>query len=304
MRVAMLAAICAAAATCAASFRVGRVAAPAPSAPAKAPLPPQIAWASSFDAAMAQGRASHRPVFVDFYTDWCGVCKMMDAQTYPDPRVRQMFADRLVGVRVNAEKEGVKMATALHITGYPTLLVIDPDGSLDYRLDGGMYPSEFAVTLQRILHDLQIRGQLEQRLAANPSDLRTATDLLGIYADENRYQQLTADVARIERLDPTGRRGGLALGLMATAQIDLARHDAASARTVLQRALRMSQNPLEVGDAHYLLAQCALTDDDLPAAEHELQAALGTVGASENMRESANAILAKIRAHERPDDTG
>ncbi len=37
---------------------------------AKKTAPAGIAWNRAFDAALADARAQHRPILLDFYTDW------------------------------------------------------------------------------------------------------------------------------------------------------------------------------------------------------------------------------------------
>jgi thiol:disulfide interchange protein len=36
----------------------------------KEPVPPAAEWSTSLDAALADARAHHRPIILDFYTDW------------------------------------------------------------------------------------------------------------------------------------------------------------------------------------------------------------------------------------------
>lgn len=37
---------------------------------AKKPVPAGIAWNKAFDVALADAKANHRPILLDFYTDW------------------------------------------------------------------------------------------------------------------------------------------------------------------------------------------------------------------------------------------
>ena len=37
---------------------------------AKKPAPAGIAWNKAIDVALADARANHRPILIDFYTDW------------------------------------------------------------------------------------------------------------------------------------------------------------------------------------------------------------------------------------------
>jgi thiol:disulfide interchange protein len=37
---------------------------------AKKSMPVGIAWNTAYDAALADARANHRPILLDFYTDW------------------------------------------------------------------------------------------------------------------------------------------------------------------------------------------------------------------------------------------
>jgi len=37
---------------------------------AKKPVPAGIVWNQAIDAALADARANHRPILLDFYTEW------------------------------------------------------------------------------------------------------------------------------------------------------------------------------------------------------------------------------------------
>ena len=44
----------------------------------------QVNWQPSYWAAQKEARRSGKPLFIDFYTDWCGPCKYLDETTYRD----------------------------------------------------------------------------------------------------------------------------------------------------------------------------------------------------------------------------
>lgn len=60
----------------------------------------------SFNQAMEASKTTKKKIFIDFYTDWCGWCKKMDAATFTDPEVVAYMNEHYYSVKFNAEKEG------------------------------------------------------------------------------------------------------------------------------------------------------------------------------------------------------
>ncbi|MCX8148861.1 thioredoxin family protein [Thermaurantimonas aggregans] len=48
-------------------------------------------------------KKQQKPIFVDVYTNWCGPCKMLDAQTFGDARVAEYLNKHFYPVKFNAE---------------------------------------------------------------------------------------------------------------------------------------------------------------------------------------------------------
>ena len=105
--------------------------------PAKKRAAAKINWQPSFWAAQKAARRSGKPVFIDFYTDWCGWCKEMDKTTYKNAKF--VAASRgWIMVKVNPEKSqlGRQLATKYRVDGFPTVIFTDENGARHGQADG------------------------------------------------------------------------------------------------------------------------------------------------------------------------
>ena len=82
-------------------------------------------------------------VFVDFYTDWCGPCKVMAKDVFPQKQVGDYFNAKFVCLKLNAEKEGRELAKRFKVTAYPTFIVVDTDEKVRAELKGAMDADSF-----------------------------------------------------------------------------------------------------------------------------------------------------------------
>lgn len=62
---------------------------------------------------------SDQPVLVDFYTDWCGPCKMMAPIL---KELKKKMGDRINIIKVDAEKNAAA-AIRYNVRGVPTLIL-------------------------------------------------------------------------------------------------------------------------------------------------------------------------------------
>lgn len=93
---------------------------------------------------LALAKKENKLIFMDAYTTWCGPCKMMVKNTFPDPAVGAFYNKNFVNVSFDMEKgEGLDIAKTYSVQAYPTYLIINGDGKLIHRGVGYLTPDKF-----------------------------------------------------------------------------------------------------------------------------------------------------------------
>lgn len=121
------------------------------------PTAPQT-W-MGFDAGLKEAQKSNRKVLVDVYTDWCGWCKKMDKEVFAHVKIAPYLSEQYVLVKLNAESAArltykdakyseSELAKSFGVTGYPTLLFLEPNGDLITTLPGYVPAEDFFPVLK------------------------------------------------------------------------------------------------------------------------------------------------------------
>ncbi|HTX87576.1 MAG TPA: DUF255 domain-containing protein [Bacteroidales bacterium] len=63
-----------------------------------------IKW-YSFEDAYQLNKKKPKKIFIDVYTDWCGWCKKMDAETFTNPVIVKYMKKNFYCVKLNAERK-------------------------------------------------------------------------------------------------------------------------------------------------------------------------------------------------------
>ncbi len=136
----------------------------------------EASW-KSFNDGMTEAKRSNKKVLVDVYTDWCGWCKKMDAQTYKDDTVSKYLSDQYVIVKLNAESEKKisyqgkeyterELAAAFGITGYPATLFLKADGEAITIYPGYADAENFRLILAYIAEDHYLTKKFDEYTAS------------------------------------------------------------------------------------------------------------------------------------------
>ncbi len=113
-----------------------------------------------FDQGISVAAEESKPVLIDFYTEWCHWCKVLDEKTFADETVKNYMDENFVRIKVHAEEtddeqtylgntyNSAELARAFRVTGYPALAFLDKDQNLVTLVPGFLPPEKFINVLK------------------------------------------------------------------------------------------------------------------------------------------------------------
>ncbi|MAX30329.1 MAG: hypothetical protein CMG14_05520 [Candidatus Marinimicrobia bacterium] len=91
-------------------------------------------------------------IMIDFYTDWCAPCKLLDSDTFTNEEVIQYLDNNFIPIKINAESEyGMPLYEKFKGTGYPMIIFLDKEKNEIDRFYGFYPPNDFILKLNNIL---------------------------------------------------------------------------------------------------------------------------------------------------------
>ena len=97
----------------------------------------------------AKAKAEKKNLFIDFYANWCGPCKVMAAQVFTIPPVGDYFNEHFINCKLDcdaaANKEVVKR---YKVESLPTLMFLDSKGEVLRTLVGAVTPDVLMLEAQ------------------------------------------------------------------------------------------------------------------------------------------------------------
>ncbi|MBL9087379.1 MAG: thioredoxin fold domain-containing protein [Planctomycetia bacterium] len=245
-------------------------------------------------AALERAKAADGLVLVDLVTPTCRWCKVLERETFPDPRVGEALGPTLC-LRVEAgSPEGAGLVRRFGVRGYPTILFLDGDGREVDRVVGFLAAERFAAEVARIRRG---EGTLKALRLAHEADPAAAGPA----------------VAYARRLVKVGETGAARALLVAVADAPAGGGSSGSGSsgggasgvgTARPAALLgLAELSLRLDDDAKALAYAARVTDEFPASKEAADAWLlrVQVHAGQGEIETALAEVVKARAAVRDD---
>lgn len=97
-----------------------------------------LGWEAGLEAGQAKAAEFDRPMVVMFTADWCRPCQILKREILTEPGVEEVLFTDFVPVTVDMTNAGRSdpRISEYRIDGYPTLIVLSPDGEEIQRVSG------------------------------------------------------------------------------------------------------------------------------------------------------------------------
>jgi thioredoxin-related protein len=124
----------------------------------------------TFQEALEMSKKEKKKIFIDVFTDWCGWCKVMDRNTFPNPVIAKYMNQHFYAVKLNAEMKDTvlfnnyafvnpspntprsthQLASSLlnNQMSYPTTVYLDENFSMLTQVPGYRKPEELEPILK------------------------------------------------------------------------------------------------------------------------------------------------------------
>ena len=145
----------------------------------------------TLEEALAKAKKMRRKVFVDCYASWCGPCKQMTSQIFPQEKMGDFLNSRFVNVKYDMEKgEGVDICKKYNVRAFPTFLILNSDGTIYHKMVGGDNVEGFIKKLWEGLQPNNAFGYLEKQYQEGNRDkaflAKYLKMLASLYVNDNQ----------------------------------------------------------------------------------------------------------------------
>lgn len=104
---------------------------------------------TTLEEASVKAKAQNKLIFLDCFTSWCGPCKKMARDVFPQQQVGEFMNPRFINLQIDMESEyGAPLAKRLQIAAYPTFVIFNADAKEIGRFLGGSAADEFIKNVE------------------------------------------------------------------------------------------------------------------------------------------------------------
>lgn len=152
---------------------------------------------TSWEKVKSKAKVENKFIFVDCFTTWCGPCRWMSTNIFPQEKVGDFFNANFVNLKIQMDQtnsdsddvrfwydEARRFEKDYAINAYPTFLIFSPEGELVHRIVGGGEADEFIAKAKAGLNPETQYVTLVRKFETNRNDVNLARNM-ALAAKEN-----------------------------------------------------------------------------------------------------------------------
>lgn len=125
----------------------------------------------TFEQLLSKAKKENKLIFMDAMASWCGPCKMMEKNIFPQKKVGDFYNANFVNATFDMEKgEGMAIAAKYNVRSYPTYLFINGDGQLVSQNVGYMPENTFLELGKEAANANKSFGSMRERFEKGEKD--------------------------------------------------------------------------------------------------------------------------------------
>jgi thioredoxin-like negative regulator of GroEL len=255
----------------------------------------KIVWRHSLSEALAQASSNNKLIIVDLVADWCGWCRQMEAQTWPNAKVIQQ-AQQYVFLRLNGENEedGIELIEKFQVAGYPTVMLLNADGSEFDRFEGFMSADQFLSRLTASLANPQTLGNLTAQEKKNGDDLSLRYKVGQTLFRRNAFRDAQLRFEKIAEQDPGNKSNLVESALLMLALCQASQDDLSAALATVEQFQKTFPESEKLPEASLLSADLLLRSGASAQAKAKAQDFLKTYP-DHKLAPTAKRLLSEIQ---------
>ena len=134
--------------------------------------------------ALARSKKEGKLVFIDCYTSWCGPCKYLAKEIFPQEEVGNYYNSHFINLSFDMEKgEGIKIRTKYAVQAFPTLLFINAEGETVHVGVGAIDANALIELGKTAMDDTRNLLSISKKMKAGDKSVQT----LLLYLKNNNY---------------------------------------------------------------------------------------------------------------------
>lgn len=136
---------------------------------------------TNFSAILSKAKKENKLVFIDAYASWCGPCKLMVKNVFPQKAVGDYYNSHFVNAKIDMEKgEGIELAKKYNVKAFPTYLFVDGNGEVVHRTLGYVEENDFIQFAKDAGDPNKRLGALKQKFENGEKDPEFLKNLAGL----------------------------------------------------------------------------------------------------------------------------